>query len=248
VPWRRATERSDPSQGRQARRPALAVTSSRHGVAAYAGKIYFQYRPAVSNPPPTGLASFLFTDVAGSTRLWEEDADAMATSLRNHDQILRSAIETNRGYVFSTAGDAFAAAFPTAEAAVAAALAAQLELRAADWPGPAIQVRMGIHTGSAEERGGDYFGPVLNRAARIMSAGNGGQLLISSVTADLLSDRAPESHRLEGPRVDELDGYRTTLEAELGDGLAVLAEGGGQMGDDEAVAMFLEWAKSPTST
>ncbi|MBT8165224.1 MAG: adenylate/guanylate cyclase domain-containing protein [Acidimicrobiia bacterium] len=146
--------------------------------------------------PPTGTASFFFTDVAGSTRLWEADRDGMAASLELHDRILRTCIEENAGYVFSTAGDAFAAAFPDAEKALAAAAAAQLGLLAADWPGPAIKVRMGIHTGSAEERGGDYFGPVLNRAARIMSAGHGGQLLLSSITAEMVTGRVPDPGRL----------------------------------------------------
>ena len=146
--------------------------------------------------PPTGTTSFFFTDVAGSTRLWETDRDGMAASLELHDRILRTAIEDCKGYVFSTAGDAFAAAFPSAEAALAAATRAQLDLLAATWPGPAIKVRMGIHTGEAEERDGDYFGPVLNRAARIMSAGHGGQLLISSVTAELLTGSVSAPCRL----------------------------------------------------
>lgn len=132
---------------------------------------------------PSGLVSFLFTDVEGSTRLWEDDADAMAASLQLHDRIMRDEVEGRGGHVFSTAGDAFAVAFGSAVDAVEAATAIQLRLLAADWPGPAIGVRMGIHTGAAEERDGDYFGPVLNRAARIMSAGHGGQILLSSVTA-----------------------------------------------------------------
>ncbi len=129
--------------------------------------------------PPTGLVSFLFTDVEGSTRLWESDADAMAASLGLHDQIMRRVIEAHQGHVFSTAGDAFAVAFGSVGAGIAAATMIQLELLRADWPGPPIKIRMGIHTGTAEERDGDYFGPVLNRAARIMSAGHGGQILSS---------------------------------------------------------------------
>ncbi len=132
---------------------------------------------------PTGLVSFLFTDVEGSTRLWEADSAAMAASLELHDRIMREEVESRQGHVFSTAGDAFAVAFPSNRAAIDAATAIQLRLLNAAWPGPAIKVRMGIHTGTAEERGGDYFGPVLNRAARIMSAGHGGQVLLSSVTA-----------------------------------------------------------------
>ncbi|MEX1286935.1 MAG: adenylate/guanylate cyclase domain-containing protein, partial [Acidimicrobiia bacterium] len=139
---------------------------------------------------PTGTVSFLFTDVEGSTRLWEADHDAMAASLSLHDDLLRDAIAAHDGHVFSTAGDAFSVAFASADDAVAAALAAQLALAAADWPGPALRVRMGIHTGTADERDGDYFGPALNRAARLMSAGHGGQVLLSAVAAGLATDAA----------------------------------------------------------
>ena len=134
---------------------------------------------------PSGIVSFLFTDVEGSTRLWDADASGMAASLALHDDIMREACAAHGGHVFSTAGDAFAVAFATAADAVSAATDIQVGLRRADWPGPALVVRMGIHTGTAEERDGDYFGPVLNRAARIMSAGHGGQVLLSSVTAGL---------------------------------------------------------------
>ena len=141
---------------------------------------------------PTGRASFLFTDVEGSTRLWQTDPEGMKASLEQHDQIMRSAAFSRNGHVFSTAGDAFAVAFQRSEDAVNAALDVQCALVQADWSGPSIAVRMGIHTGVANERDGDYFGPVLNRAARIMSAGHGGQILVSSVTAETvrLADRA----------------------------------------------------------
>ncbi|HEY5651332.1 MAG TPA: adenylate/guanylate cyclase domain-containing protein [Acidimicrobiia bacterium] len=132
---------------------------------------------------PTGVVSFLFTDVEGSTRLWEADPEGMAASLALHDRIMRTVIETRQGHVFSTAGDAFAVAFASVGGAITAATDIQLQLLGADWPGPPIKIRMGIHTGMAQERDGDYFGPVLNRAARIMSAGHGGQILLSSVTA-----------------------------------------------------------------
>lgn len=132
---------------------------------------------------PTGRVSFLFTDVEGSTRLWEQDRDAMAASLALHDQIMRAGIASHGGHVFSTAGDAFAAAFQSVDEAVRAAVEIQRGLTAATWPGPVVSVRMGVHTGDAQERDGDYFGPVLNRAARIMSAGHGGQILLSSVSA-----------------------------------------------------------------
>ncbi|NND85694.1 MAG: adenylate/guanylate cyclase domain-containing protein [Acidimicrobiia bacterium] len=135
---------------------------------------------------PTGIVSFMFTDVEGSTKLWDEHPDEMKEALARHDAILRTAIEAHGGYVFSTAGDAFAAAFDTADGAVNACLDAQLALLAEEWAGPVIRVRMGVHTGSADERDGDYFGPTLNRAARIMSAGHGMQVLVSRTSADLL--------------------------------------------------------------
>lgn len=136
--------------------------------------------------PPTGSVTFLFTDVEGSTRLWESDPAGMTTAIAHHDSLVREAAAAHGGHVFSTAGDGFGVAFPSPPAAVAAALAIQLGLTESDWSGPALKVRMGIHSGWAEERGGDYFGPAVNRAARIMAAGNGGQILLSAVTAHAL--------------------------------------------------------------
>jgi predicted ATPase/class 3 adenylate cyclase len=139
---------------------------------------------------PTGTVTFLFTDVEGSTRLWQTDRDAMASALARHDDIVRKAVETNRGYVFSTAGDSFAAAFWRPEEALAAAEVAQADLAAVAWPtSVVIRVRMGVHTGTASERAGDYFGPTLNLAARIADAGHGGQVLVSDATARLVSLR-----------------------------------------------------------
>jgi predicted ATPase/class 3 adenylate cyclase len=140
---------------------------------------------------PTGTVSFLFTDIAGSTRLWDDDQESMAASVAAHDRILRTAIGDHGGYVFSTAGDSFGAAFTTAAEAIAAAVQSQLGLVAETWSGPPIRVRMGIHTGSSEERASDYFGPHVNRAARVMSAANGGQILVSGVTAELVVAALP---------------------------------------------------------
>jgi predicted ATPase/class 3 adenylate cyclase len=154
---------------------------------------------------PTGVISFLFTDVEGSTRLWESDPEGMAASLALHDEIMRSVIESLRGHIFSTAGDAFAVAFASVGAAVAASTSIQLQLLEADWPGPPIKIRMGIHTGGAEERDGDYFGPVLNRAARIMSAGHGGQILLSSVTVEAADVESSELHDLGIHHLKDLD-------------------------------------------
>lgn len=140
---------------------------------------------------PTGTVTFLFSDIESSTRLWQEHPESMKGSLATHDQLMRSAIEGHGGYVFSTAGDAFAAAFSSVADAVSGALAAQLALGQTDWGEAVVRVRMGLHTGEAEERGGDYFGPALNRGARLMSAGHGGQVLLSSATAHIASGHLP---------------------------------------------------------
>jgi predicted ATPase len=140
--------------------------------------------------------TFLFTDVEGSTRLWEEDPDAMRVAVARHDEVVRGALEANGGYVFATGGDGFAAAFTRAADAVAAAQEAQAAL--AQLGG--VTVRMGINTGEVHERDGDYFGPAVNRTARLMAAGHGGQVLISGVTAELVPGlvlRNLGEHRLQ---------------------------------------------------
>jgi len=140
---------------------------------------------------PTGTVTFLFTDLEGSTRLWEAHPAEMRPALAVHDEIIRDAIASQGGYLFSTGGDGFAAAFASVGAAVAAARYAQAALAAATWPSTTgLRVRMGIHTGEANERGADYFGPAVNRAARIMAAGHGGQVLLSGVSAQLLGTGA----------------------------------------------------------
>ena len=135
---------------------------------------------------PTGLSAFLFTDVEGSTRLWEEHPAEMKVALEHHDRIIGAAIEGHGGYVFSTVGDAFAAAFHAPRSAVDAGIQIQQQLADHDWTESVeIRVRIGIHVGEANERNGDYFGPAVNRCARLMSAASGGQLLISQVTKEL---------------------------------------------------------------
>ena len=125
--------------------------------------------------PPTGVVTFLFTDVEGSTRRWEADADAMRAALAAHDEVLRGAIEEHGGFMFKHTGDGVCAAFASPRSAVDAAIAAQRALE--------LPVRMGIATGEAELRDGDYFGAVLNRATRVMAAGHGGQVLLADSTA-----------------------------------------------------------------
>ena len=142
--------------------------------------------------PPTGTVTFLFTDIEGSTHLWEAHPDAMPTARARHDDLLRGCIEDCQGHVFKTVGDAFCAAFPTADTAMEAALAAQLALNAEPWELPTpLRVRMALHTGTTEERGGDYFGQPLNRVARLIGAGHGGQVLISLATRELVQDALP---------------------------------------------------------
>lgn len=135
---------------------------------------------------PTGTVAFLFTDIEGSTRAWQADPAAMGEAVAAHDRLVRSCIEDAGGYVFALGGDSFAAAFQTVDAAVDAAVCAQESLAAHPWPTPRpLRVRMGIHAGSAQERDENYFGPTVNRAARLMSAGHGGQILLSGVSASL---------------------------------------------------------------
>jgi len=144
--------------------------------------------------PPTGTITFLFTDIEGSTKLWERSPSGMQTALARHDEILRTAIEEHGGFVFKTVGDAFCAAFPTAPGALDAALAAQMILSSEEWGEQTgtLRARMALHTGSAQERDEDYFGPTLNRVARLLLAAHGGQVLLSSSTQGLVRDHLPD--------------------------------------------------------
>lgn len=112
---------------------------------------------------PSGTVTFFFTDIEGSTKLWEAYPDKIKAALARHDEIVRNAIEKNKGYIFKTVGDAFCAAFHTALDALNAALLAQRLLHDEPWGElKALRVRMGLHTGEISERDGDYFGPTLN--------------------------------------------------------------------------------------
>jgi predicted ATPase/class 3 adenylate cyclase len=147
--------------------------------------------------PPTGTVSFLFTDIEGSTRLWDEHPDSMGEALALHDAIVRRAIEANSGYVFATGGDGFAAAFQRVGDALRAAVSAQGSLEEVAWPsGALLRVRMGLHTGEAEERHGDFLGSAVNRAARLMSLAHGGQIVVSEATADVAADSLPDRFSL----------------------------------------------------
>jgi predicted ATPase/class 3 adenylate cyclase len=147
--------------------------------------------------PPTGTVTFLFTDIEGSTKMWERDSRATSEALVRHDEILKGAIEEHGGYVFKTVGDAFCCAFPTAPDALEGALEAQRGLLSLEWEetGP-LRVRMTLHTGAAEERDGDYFGPPVNRVARLLSAAHGGQVLLSAATQEMVRDELPSGSAL----------------------------------------------------
>ena len=141
---------------------------------------------------PTGTVTFLFTDIEGSTRLWEHDPTAMGGAVARHDALVRGVIDRHSGYVFMTAGDAFCAAFQSADNALAAACDAQMAIAKEPWPPQAqIKVRMALHTGVPEVRDNGYFGPPLNRVARLLSAGHGGQILLSLAAEKLMRDRLP---------------------------------------------------------
>jgi class 3 adenylate cyclase len=121
----------------------------------------------------------------------------MGTAMARHDELVRSAVQAQGGYVFSTRGDGFGAAFGRAGEAVGAAVAAQCALAGECWPtGAVIRVRMGLHTGEAVERRGDYFGSAVNRAARVMALAYGGQVVASGATADMVADTLPAEVKL----------------------------------------------------
>src|SRR4029079_18066357 len=129
---------------------------------------------------PSGTVTFLFTDLEGSTRLWEEHPDAMRDALARHDAILRDAVTEHHGDIVKTTGDGVHAVFTSARDALDAALAAQLDLQRAAWDEVGeLRVRMGLHTGEAELRDGDYYGTAVYRAARLMACAHGGQILVS---------------------------------------------------------------------
>jgi predicted ATPase/class 3 adenylate cyclase/DNA-binding winged helix-turn-helix (wHTH) protein len=189
---------------------------------------------------PTGTVTFLFTDLEGSTRLWQEHPDTMGEALTRHDAILRDAVASHNGSVVKTTGDGVHAVFADARDAIDAAIAAQGALLAEPWNETGVlRVRIGVHTGSAERRGNDYDGPAVNQAARLMGIAHGGQIICSGVVADLidghvdLTDLGP--HRLRDvesalrvfqilapgletqfPPLSSLDAHRSNLPQEMG--------------------------------
>lgn len=158
-------------------------------------------------PLPAGTVTFLFSDIEQSTERWERHRDAMSAALKRHDAAVRREIKRHGGVVFKTVGDAFCAAFTRPESAVAAALDIQRAMREQDWSAVGgLRVRIGLHTGTAHIRGGDYFGPTVNRVARVLALAHGGQVLASDVVAQLAQSHVSEgvdfidlgAHRLRG--------------------------------------------------
>ncbi len=142
---------------------------------------------------PSGTVTFLFTDLEGSTRLWEQHRAEMRPALERHDAILREAVEQHHGIVVKTTGDGLHAVFRATRTAADAALAAQRALAAETWAVPGgLRVRMGLHTGDAVARDGDYYGPATNRAARVMASAHGGQIVLSHATEEILRDALPD--------------------------------------------------------
>ena len=154
-------------------------------------------QPGSASARPIGTVTFLFSDIEGSTRHWEDQRAAMPAALRRHDKLVRSAIEAHDGHVFKTMGDAFCAAFWRAPDALAAAADAQRALRAEDWSAVGgLRVRMAVHTGTTDEREGDYFGTTVNRVARLLAVADGGQVVVSGAAAQLLDSAMPEQMEL----------------------------------------------------
>ena len=139
----------------------------------------------------------LFTDIVGSSQLWEEHPASMSDALSRHDMLVRKAISDHSGHVFKTVGDAFCIAFTAASNGVLAAVAIQRAVWNERWPEDCeIRVRAALHTGECIERSGDYFGPAVNRVARLVASAHGGQTVLSRVTADLVRGALPEGTTL----------------------------------------------------
>ncbi len=185
-------------------------------------------------PRPSGTVSFVFTDIQGSTHLWEHQRAAMQRAFRRHEEIVRSAMAAHGGYVYKMIGDAFQVAFATAKDALLAALEAQKNLHAEKWDEniTEIKVRMALHSGVTEERGDDYLGPVLNRVARLLNTGHGGQVLLTDVVYQLVRDDLPEGitlHYLGEYRLKDLiqpeNVYQATGPGQLHDFPPLQADG-----------------------
>src|SRR5262245_5446108 len=158
---------------------------------------------------PSGTVTFLFTDIVGSTRLWEQYPAEMPDAFHRHETIVREVVAAHGGHLYKMIGDAFQAAFATAPSALAAALAAQRRLIAEEWGAiGSLQVRMALDSGVVEQRDDDYVGPLLNRTARLLAAAHGGQVLLSAATSELVRVQLPSGLALRELGVYHLKGLR----------------------------------------
>jgi predicted ATPase/class 3 adenylate cyclase len=158
---------------------------------------------------PSGTVTFLFTDIEGSTVRWERDREAMQAAVRRHDALLHEVLAAHGGRVFKTIGDAFCAAFSTARGALEAAAAIQRRLAAEDWSAvDGLSVRIAVHAGEADERDGDYFGPTLNRLARLLATAHGKQIVVSHAALESARFNFPEHLSLRDLGVHRLKDLR----------------------------------------
>jgi predicted ATPase/class 3 adenylate cyclase len=159
-------------------------------------------------PLPSGTVTFLFTDIEGSTRLWEQHPEPMRAALARHDVLAEALIDQHAGTLVKSRGegDSLFAVFARPTDALAAAGALQQALVAEPWPVETpLRVRLALHTGEADQRGGDFYGAAVNRCARLRAVGHGGQVLLSQATADPVREHLPAgtslrdlgSHRLK---------------------------------------------------
>lgn len=140
---------------------------------------------------PSGVVTFVFSDIEGSTRLWESDPEAMRRSLNRHDDLVSGMVEGAGGRIFKHTGDGFGAAFASVTSALESAARVAAAFADEAWPGPPLSIRLGVHSGEADPQSGDYFGPAVNRAARVTDAANGGQILVAESSHQLVRGIAP---------------------------------------------------------
>lgn len=162
---------------------------------------------ATARSLPTGVVTFLLSDVVGSTRLWEKAPSAMSDAVSRHEELILAAVERHHGVLLKSRGegDSTFSVFQRATDAVAAAIDALNSLSGESWPTPSpLEVRIGVHTGEAVERDGDYYGRTVNRAARLRAASMPSQIAVSQATAELVVDDLPEGFRLHALGVQQL--------------------------------------------
>ena len=198
--------------------------------------------PSPERALPSGVVTFLLTDIVGSTETWEAHPAAMDVALRRHDALVAEAVEQGGGVVLKNKGegDATLSVFRRASDAVSTAARLQHDIQAEAWPDPlALRVRMAVHTGEANERDGDYFGPAVNRAARIRSLALGGHVLLSAASAEVVADRLPDGTTLRPVGRQRLRGMvrQEDVYALEGEGLSV----------PEVVTDYAEGVEAPDS-